>query len=155
MIDRCQPAAEFSGRSGVYQTGRLAAVGEAITLAAEAGVPLALIHGDRVRSKSDLLAEIADALAFPAYVGKNWDALEEALRNLSWRTGCGAVIVWMHPDALLDAAPEAWETAVAILRDVADYWAAEGGVFALLAVAPGRDLGLAPWPADVEEGDAP
>lgn len=40
-----------------------------------------------IRSKTKLLAILADKLRFPGYFGHNWDALEECLRDLSWLAG--------------------------------------------------------------------
>ena len=37
-----------------------------------------------VESKADLLDAVASALEFPAWVGRNWDALDDAMRDLSW-----------------------------------------------------------------------
>jgi len=37
-----------------------------------------------VRSKEKLLAILAQGLHFPTYFGRNWDALEECLQDLSW-----------------------------------------------------------------------
>lgn len=37
-----------------------------------------------IRSKQKLLAILADRLRFPAWAGRNWDAFEDSLRDLSW-----------------------------------------------------------------------
>lgn len=42
----------------------------------------AFIDGDRARDKAGLMDAIAAAFRFPAYFGKNWDALLDCLRSL-------------------------------------------------------------------------
>ena len=37
-----------------------------------------------VQDKATLLSEVKRALRCPAYVGNNWDAVDEALRDLAW-----------------------------------------------------------------------
>ncbi len=43
---------------------------------------LAFIDGEKARDKAGLMAEIAPALKFPAYFGRNWDALLDCLRSM-------------------------------------------------------------------------
>lgn len=49
--------------------------------------------------KVSLLARYAEGLRFPQYFGWNWDALDECLRDLSWITENGVLIV--HRDVPL------------------------------------------------------
>lgn len=37
-----------------------------------------------IETKSSLMEAISDALDFPDYFGRNWDALDECIRDLSW-----------------------------------------------------------------------
>jgi RNAse (barnase) inhibitor barstar len=37
-----------------------------------------------LRSKEDLLQELAEKARFPSYFGENWDALYDCLNDLSW-----------------------------------------------------------------------
>ncbi|MBZ2194572.1 barstar family protein [Ruania sp. N2-46] len=84
------------------------------------------IDGTRCRTKSDLLGELAHALAFPDWFGRNWDALFDCLLGLDRlgperrgtpraglprsgrRVGTGRhVLVFTAPeDLLVDAEPE-------------------------------------------------
>lgn len=52
-----------------------------------------------VDGKRELIAALRTALEFPAWVGANWDALADALRDLSWLPG-PVVLVWVDPDRL-------------------------------------------------------
>jgi hypothetical protein len=59
-----------------------------------AGLKLVEVPLAGVRRKEDLLDILATALNFPAYFGRNWDAAEECLRDLSWLPANGYV-VWL------------------------------------------------------------
>ena len=67
--------------------------------------------------KAELLDEFARALEFPGWVGRNWDALADALGDLSWLPPGPRVVVWAGADALRSAQPTAYRTALAVLRD--------------------------------------
>ena len=48
------------------------------------GFELFKVCGDQVDSKISLLDTLNTVMAFPAYFGRNWDALEECINDLSW-----------------------------------------------------------------------
>lgn len=58
-----------------------------------------VIDGRSLGNKQALLAALARALDFPGYFGGNWDALEECLRDMSWRDGQIGVLI-DHADAV-------------------------------------------------------
>lgn len=68
-------------------------------------------------SKSELLHELARALEFPGWVGGNWDALADALGDLSWLPPGAKVVVWSGADVLRDRQPAVYRTALEVLRD--------------------------------------
>jgi RNAse (barnase) inhibitor barstar len=49
----------------------------------------------RLRRKDDLFRALESGLKLPAYFGRNWDALEECLRDLSW-LGAETRVVLLH-----------------------------------------------------------
>lgn len=67
-------------------------------------------------TKAELLDAVAEALGFPAWTGRNWDALADALADLSWLPAGPHVLVWPAPERLRVADPAAYETAVDVLR---------------------------------------
>ena len=69
------------------------------------------------QTKAGLLDEFARALEFPGWVGRNWDALADALGDLSWLPPGPRVVVWAGADALRSAQPAAYRTALEVLRD--------------------------------------
>ena len=72
--------------------------------------------------KDVMLRRIATTLGFPNWFGGNWDALFECLADLSWRPAAGHLLLLEHADKLRKEAPEVFDTAVAILQDVAVFW---------------------------------
>jgi len=86
--------------------------------AAGAGLHIAPVDFADCAGKHDALARIAVALAFPEWFGGNWDALADALRDLSWLPEGGQLLLfdnawdWRERDAedfavLLDICGEA------------------------------------------------
>ena len=68
-------------------------------------------------SKAELLEEFAGALQFPGWFGRNWDALADALGDLSWLPPGEKVVVWVGADVLRARQPAAYLTALDVLRD--------------------------------------
>lgn len=64
--------------------------------------------------KEQLLTTLAAQLEFPAYFGRNWDAADECLRDLSW--------IPERRVRLLHAELPAVSVYLAILRDALVYW---------------------------------
>ena len=118
-----------ASRSGVYRAGSAAAIVDA---ARESGVDLA-----RIDASEDVLQRIATALQFPDWFGRNWDALEDCLGDLSWRPGSAHVL-------LFDAYPGGDDLGVLldVLRTTAQYWAERKRAFFAVFVDPGRRLAL-------------
>jgi hypothetical protein len=124
----------FSGatRGGVYRYGsRTTSIGLAARAAA-AGWLSFYLDGTQITSKAALLDSIGRAADLPAYSGRNWDALEESLRDLSWAPARGYVLLWDHARLLAQSEPAAFATAVSILRSAADEWARQGIPFVAL-----------------------
>jgi RNAse (barnase) inhibitor barstar len=78
-----------------------------------------------IRSKKKLFAIFADKLHFPRYFGKNWDALEECLRDLSW-IPMNRPIAIVHEDVPFGAGGANRGIYLELLRNVLDYWLASG-----------------------------
>lgn len=119
-----------ASRSGVYRAGSAAAIVDA---ARESGVDLA-----RIDAREDVLQRIATALQFPDWFGRNWDALEDCLGDLSWRGGSAHVL-------LFEGYPRGDDLGVLldVLRATAEYWAQRGRPFFAVFLDPGRALPLA------------
>jgi RNAse (barnase) inhibitor barstar len=120
MMERLTPS-----RSGVYRVARAGGLGK---------LALATI---RFQDKENLLRAIAAALRFPDWFGRNWDALEDCLTDLSWLPADGYVLVFEQ------ARPgDEFGVLVDVLRSSAAHWAGRGKPFFALFVDPARRLPL-------------
>lgn len=70
-------------------------------------------------SKAELLDGFAESLGFPRWAGRNWDALADALGDLSWLPAGPRAVLWVGPERLADADPDAYRTALDVLRRAA------------------------------------
>ena len=116
-------------RSGVYRASRADDIVEA-TRASHLDVV-------RVLAAADPIAALAKALAFPAWFGGNWDALEDALSDLSWRPAKGRVLILEGVAPGDDAG-----ILVDVLRAAADHWAAQRVPFFAVLLDPQNKLSL-------------
>ncbi|HUQ76131.1 MAG TPA: barstar family protein [Burkholderiales bacterium] len=116
-------------RSGVYRASSAGAILEA-TRKSDLDVVAIDAHEKPIDS-------IARALAFPDWFGRNWDALEDSLADLSWRKGAGHVL-------LLSAYPSDDElgTLTDVLASSAAFWAGRAKPFFAVLIDPARKLKL-------------
>ena len=126
LLQRLRDAA----RSGVY---RVSAADAILDATRDGGLDVVVIDAAR-----DPLERIAAALAFPGWFGRNWDALEDSLADLSWRPARGRVLVF----ATYPSGPDR-ERLLDVLRSVAAHWAARGTPFFAVLIDPARTLPLA------------
>lgn len=111
---------------GIYFVGDPSATDVPRRTAAEQGFRVFLLDGTRIVDKASFLATIAEAMAFPGYFGRNWDALDECLGDLEWVPAAGYVLVYDHFDRFARADPAAWETALDVFRAAIEHWREKG-----------------------------
>ena len=116
-------------RSGVYRASRADDIVEA-TRASHLDVV-------RVLAAADPIAALAKALAFPAWFGGNWDALEDALSDLSWRPAKGRVLILEGIAPGDDAG-----ILIDVLRAAAEHWAAQRVPFFAVLLGAQKKLSL-------------
>jgi hypothetical protein len=127
LIQRLQDAS----RSGVYRAPRAADI-----VAALRGSKLALASV-RFGEKDRLLADLAAALEFPAWFGRNWDALEDCLGDLSWSDAAGHVLIVEEPRP-----GDELGIFIDVLRSSAQHRAARGRPFFAVFIDPAGALSL-------------
>jgi hypothetical protein len=118
--------------SGVYRLvsrARPAPILETIT---DRGWFAGYINGKMVDDKTTFLTAAGQALAFPDYYGRNWDAFEEMVNDLSWIPAAGYVILYDYVYRFAAAQPDAMQTALAILQSASSRWQREGIPFYVL-----------------------
>lgn len=74
------------------------------------------LDGARVDTKAEFLAAAAKALSFPAWAGRNWDAFEELVNDLSWLPPAqGYLLLFERTSRLARKEPQALSVALEIL----------------------------------------
>ena len=81
--------------AGVHRWDSRVATSALVEELRQAGWAVRVVDLGSAGDKTAILERFARALAFPGWVGHNWDALDDALRDLSWWTAGerGRVIV--------------------------------------------------------------
>lgn len=96
------------------------------------GLRICRINLANVASKATLLEVIGKQLGLPEYFGRNWDSLEECLRDLE--EGLGWLVVFEGADNLQALPRQDLATLRQILVDTAEFWRAEGRIFGVVFV---------------------
>ena len=118
----------------------------ALTEAArQAGLEFVRVDLRGVHDKQGLLDAVACALAFPGWFGRNWDALEDCLIDLSWRPASGHVLLLDHCADLAAGAPADLAAAIEVFDGAAQFWRARARPFWALFGGVGAAAGLKPF----------
>ena len=78
-----------------------------------------------ITDKAALMDRLQDALQFPEWFGRNWDALEDCLTDMSWRGEVGHVLLLDGAADLRRHQKALFATLVDVLKSAADYWRGE------------------------------
>ncbi|AIC09119.1 barstar family protein [Xylella fastidiosa subsp. sandyi] len=95
-----------------------------------AGLQVIHVNLHQCRDKATLLLELATQLNFPKSFGHNWDALADALRDLSWLAASGGQALLL--DGIATLAQQAADThaiLLDILEEATASWANDSRVF--------------------------
>lgn len=90
--------------------------------------------------KSGLMERLAKAGGFPEWVGANWDALSDALRDLSWQPAPGYLLLVENAAAWRTANLQDFDTLLEVFNEAAFEWAREDVAFWALLPFPGDQL---------------
>ncbi len=91
-------------------------------LAGSLGMHAVRIDLEGCTDEDDLFGRIAQALEFPDWFGRNWDALFDCLNDLSWLDAPGVLLVFENTGDLADEAPQALQTLRDMLIETAVEW---------------------------------
>jgi RNAse (barnase) inhibitor barstar len=69
-----------------------------------------------IASETDLFDALGAALEFPDYFGRNWDALDESLRDLGWLDISAGLVV------VIENAERLWTTRPFIAGQLVELW---------------------------------
>lgn len=90
---------------------------------ARVGTAVVEVDGSVVDGKDALMGALAEALSFPGYFGRNWDALEECLRGLDPPASRGYAVVIRAAERLWREHPEISGKLVETWLSSAEHWA--------------------------------
>jgi len=97
-------------------------VGDLRVAADTAGFALFDADLEGIKGKQNLLAILARAAGFPPGFGANWDALADALCDLSWQKSAGYVLLMRNASDTLGLSVNDREIAQDIFSDTVVYW---------------------------------
>ena len=123
------------GKAGVYfaTNDDLRTLGMA---ARDAGLMARRIDLRGCKTKATLLLRMSSALDSPTGSGRNWDALSDQLRDMSWLPAVGYALLFDDASDLRDADETSFDTLLDILQEAATDWAGRDIPFwAFLALA--------------------
>lgn len=128
MSDLCERLQDV-GEAGVYRLGCPVEVLRGNVMLSESlllEVDLAGMHG-----KGELLAALAKAIRAPDWFGHNFDALADALGDLSWLDGRekGYVLLLLNGGDTLGLNAAEHEALMEIFNDTVNYWKSQGKPF--------------------------
>lgn len=121
--------------------------GPALAAAEEAGWTTLRVDLAGVRGKAELLRRWGAALSVPSWFGGNWDALGDALIDLSWLPQApGRLVVVTSWRSYADARPGEWQTLQEVVEAAVRWWreAGSGALDVVVAQEPRAGGGAAP-----------
>jgi RNAse (barnase) inhibitor barstar len=116
-----------SKRAGVFRSAIRTA--EIVAAATTAGLQVYKIDLAKAHGKSGLFDAFAKALKFPAHSGKNWDAFNDCLSDLSWLDGKGWVLILTNCRPFATRHEADFDMAIEIFGGVVASWQEEGRPF--------------------------
>jgi hypothetical protein len=117
MIELLQDRLAQRGGSGIYRLAGRTSARTVAGLVGAAGWRFLHLDGSDVDAKAEFLAAAAAALDFPAWAGRNWDAFEELVNDLSWwPDAAGRVLLLDRLGRFAGRQPGELRTAVEILE---------------------------------------
>jgi RNAse (barnase) inhibitor barstar len=85
-----------------------------------------------IRTKAQFLDYCAKILDFPYYFGRNWDALEDCLKDMEWIKAKGFVILYEQFGEFAENSPDEFDQALDIFKEVSEYWRENEKMFIVL-----------------------
>ena len=83
----------------------------------------------KLQGKRGFLARVAKAFKFPHAFGRNWDALNDYLTDLSWLDDNGWVVILFNGQDFAAKNQDDFKIAIDVLQTAAEYWRGQGKPF--------------------------
>lgn len=88
-----------------------------------------LVEAKEINSETALMDAFAKAMSFPSYFGRNWDALLDLTRDLSWTKAEGYVLIVSRGDNLPSLPNGVFSSLISVLEATVRDWRDERGEF--------------------------
>jgi RNAse (barnase) inhibitor barstar len=95
-----------------------------------------------VRNKREMLSALQDTCGFPATFGHNWDALADALQDMSCNPAPAYVLHLRHSAQAARYLDGDWAMLMEVLTESAEYWKAHDKPFIVFVEGAAE---LPPW----------
>lgn len=96
--------------------------GEIYGAAGKLGVRVFELDCTQLRNADSLWGQFAVVFEFPKWFGRNWDALLDLLRDLSWFDSSGYLIIFRNEESIAEADAQIVKKLAIVLRHTAAYW---------------------------------
>jgi RNAse (barnase) inhibitor barstar len=98
------------------------------------GFHVGLIDGRNTEEqpREHVLSMLEAEFHFPDYFGRNWDAVDECIRDLSWLPAKGYCCILRHASELKRQDQRTYKMLLDVLSDASNIWRREGKRFCLL-----------------------
>jgi RNAse (barnase) inhibitor barstar len=131
LVDAAQRDAIFAGKAIPASTDRV------------------ILDGNLAESREEFFTEIARAMHFPDYFGRNWDAVYDCLTDPSLLPDSGVAILFDGFDRFAATEHKQWQTALKVFADACAFWAPlDRPLYILLYGAEDRAPGTPRLPHD-------
>ncbi len=100
------------------------------------GLRVCRINLAEYRDREALFDQLTAALRLPADFGRNWDALADSLRDLSWLKAPGYILLFDCAESMRDANEEDFDALLDILEEAVDFWQDAGSPFFVFFALP-------------------
>lgn len=81
-----------------------------------------IASGSNMRDWDEFSASIADIFSFPSYYGKNWDAMDDCLTDLSWMEFKRFFLIIPNAEKIFIREPKEFDTFLDVLKITGEYW---------------------------------
>lgn len=122
-MSNLQHALKLEKPSGIYHFDSAARISFLEQEADKADWRLYVLDGKKISDKKTFLAAIAQSMNFPDYFGKNWDALNDCLTDMSWaEPGKGYIVLFQAPERMYKKSPQDLAVALDIFKSAIEFW---------------------------------
>lgn len=115
-------------RAGVYNLPH-DGIGDLGAAAEDRELAMFRLNLQGVATKDGFIDTVASSLHFPDWFGRNWDALEDCLTDMSWHPAPGYLVILTHADAFRTKEEDNFVLALRIFQSAAESWRSEGVPF--------------------------